>query len=314
MLQARDQFTGGVINGKIYVFGGNGDPNGFNLKTTEVYDPALNQWSALAANEHNGGQGVEEISSAVLNSKLYAFGAFGSGTSNGVLNFDEEYDPATNSWRSLMPKPTTVASATAVAYNGEIYSFGGYKKDTSQANNVVEAYNPITNTWRTVTTMPVYIEGAAIAVVGDMAYVIGGAEANIDRTTFQIRSNVMAYDFVANQWITTGLGTIPDLVNTFPDSSAAPVINGKVFLIGGMRMNPSGIAIIEANFETSDTVYVYDPITKEFTILDALPKATSDYLALPLGNGIYFIGGITNRVNEVRTNAVWKGVVTALTQ
>jgi len=31
----RDQFTGGVINGKIYVFGGNGDPNGINLKSTE---------------------------------------------------------------------------------------------------------------------------------------------------------------------------------------------------------------------------------------------------------------------------------------
>jgi N-acetylneuraminic acid mutarotase len=78
MLTARDEFTGGVINGKIYVFGGNGDPDGFNLKSTEVYDPATNQWSYVASNEHAGGYGVEEVSGAVINDKLYVFGGYGS--------------------------------------------------------------------------------------------------------------------------------------------------------------------------------------------------------------------------------------------
>jgi kelch-like protein 2/3 len=109
----RDQFTGGMINGKIYVFGGNGDPNGFNLKSTEVYDPATNQWSYVADNEHNGGNGVEELSGAVVNDKLYVFGGYG-GYSQGVygeFNFVEEYNPANNVWTSKAPKPTTTSGA-----------------------------------------------------------------------------------------------------------------------------------------------------------------------------------------------------------
>ena len=314
MLEARDQFAGGVIDGKIYIFGGNGDPEGINLKTTEVYDPALNEWNGLASNEHNGGNGVEEISSAVLNGKLYVFGAYGSGTSNGVFNFVEEYDPATDAWRSLTPRPTTVAAATAVTYNGEVYLFGGYKDGTGQSNDAVEAYNPATNTWRTVTSTPGYIVGAAIAVIGDRAYMIGGLEENIDRTSFQLHSNVIAYDFVADQWITAGLGTMPNLVNNFVYSGAAPVINGKIILIGGARLGAASMAITEANFETADAVYAYDPASKEFTVLNALPQATHDYVAVALGDEIHLIGGMTNSASRVRTNAVWKGAATAAAQ
>ena len=67
MFTPRDQFTGGVIDGKIYVFGGNGNPDGFNLKTTEMFDPTTHIWTYKSPNENNGGQGVEELSGAVLN-------------------------------------------------------------------------------------------------------------------------------------------------------------------------------------------------------------------------------------------------------
>ena len=96
MLTARDSFTGGVIGGKIYVFGGNGDPNGFNLKSTEMFDPVTHSWTFKASNENNAGQGVEELTGAVFNDKLYVFGAWGGGTPYGVFNFVQEYDPATD--------------------------------------------------------------------------------------------------------------------------------------------------------------------------------------------------------------------------
>ena len=89
----RDQFTGGVIDGNIYVFGGNGLPDGRNLKSTEVFDPETQIWTYLADNENNNGQGVEELSGAVVDGKLYVFGAYGGGDPYGVFNFVEQYDP-----------------------------------------------------------------------------------------------------------------------------------------------------------------------------------------------------------------------------
>ena len=38
MITARDQFAGCVIGDKIYVFGGNDNPDGINLNSGEVYD------------------------------------------------------------------------------------------------------------------------------------------------------------------------------------------------------------------------------------------------------------------------------------
>ena len=56
LLSARDQFSGGVIDGKIYVFGGNRNPDGFNLKSTEIFGPANHLWRFKANNENNIGE------------------------------------------------------------------------------------------------------------------------------------------------------------------------------------------------------------------------------------------------------------------
>ena len=115
---ARYQFTGGIVDGKIYVFGGRGTRN---LKSTEMYSPESNKWSAKASNQY----AVEELTGAVVNEKLYVFGARGGGNPYAALNFVEEYDPVTNTWTSKAPKPASVSGAPAVPYNGEIYLFGG---------------------------------------------------------------------------------------------------------------------------------------------------------------------------------------------
>ncbi len=51
---ARDQFTGGVIGEYLHVFGGNGNPDGVNLKSTEAFSTDSGVRSFRAANEHNG--------------------------------------------------------------------------------------------------------------------------------------------------------------------------------------------------------------------------------------------------------------------
>jgi N-acetylneuraminic acid mutarotase len=293
---ARNQFAGGVINGKIYVFGGNRNPDGLNLKSTEMLDPASGSWVYKADNEDNGGQGVEEVSGAVVNGKLYVFGAWGGGNPFGVFNFVEEYDPATDTWASKAPMPTTRSGAVAVTYNNKIYVFGGsydYDGDvtgTGRINyDVVEAYDPGNNTWQTITHMPALLQGFAVGVVGDNAYIIGGADDSL-----QPNVNVYAYNFTTGNWTTSGFAPLPT-PGIYPHSSAAPVVNGKIYLIGGGLTLPDG---------GGDNVDIYDPVSNTWQTDVPLPTPTTGHLSVVVDNKIYVIGGDYGS-NATITATVW---------
>lgn len=294
----RDQFTGGVIDGKIYVFGGNGNPNGINLKSCEVFDPATHLWSYCADNENNNGNGVEELTGGVVDGKLYVFGAY-SGGGTGVINFVEEYAPATNTWTSKAPMPTTRTAGPAVVYNGEIYIFGGSLAgpDPRSSTNVVEAYNPATNLWRTnITPMPIALTSAAVAVVGNKAYVLGGGYR--ENGVIKVSNTVMVYDFLTDTWTANGYAPLP-LPRGTAYSGAAPVIEGKIYLIGGMADTGTVIGV-------TNSVAIYDTVTNTWSSGPSLPVPTDDHLAVVLDNTIYVIGGDTDTNESVRTGAVWK--------
>ena len=302
MFTGRDQFTGGVINGKIYVFGGNGNPDQVNLASTEVYDPATSQWTQLADNNHNNnGDGVEELTSAVVNGKLYVFGAYGGiGPSGnyGDINFNEMYNPATNTWTTLAHKPTLVSGAPATVYNGEIYLFGGgYSYDgmipDSIHYRVVEAYNPTSNTWRFVTNMPSDREALAVATIGNKAYLFGGVDPN----TLQFFDDVITYNFQTGVWDTNGFEPMP-VKRASGYSSAAPVINGKVFLISdvvGVIGNVNKLIL-------TNRVDIYDTTTNTWHTGTPLPLPLTDQLSLALGSKIYVLGGDNEEVDGTFQN------------
>lgn len=299
MSLARDQFTGGVIDGKIYVFGGNGDPDGFNLKSTAMYDPVTKQWSLRSDNWHNyvhgDYQGVEELTGVVLDGKLYVFGANGGiGPSGqwGDINFVEQYDPAADRWKSLADKPTLVTAAPAVVYDNEIYLFGGSYNhdglDEGVVYDVVEAYNPATNKWRSVTHMPQTLMAFALAVVGDKAYVIAGY-VHAER---RITGAVMEYDFKADTWDTESCAPMPaGRARGVPYGSAAPVIDGRVFVVGGVEVSGESVW-------ASDKIDIYDPAKNEWQEGPSLPASVDDHLTLVLANKIYILGG---RMRRLRT-------------
>ncbi|HUT28293.1 MAG TPA: kelch repeat-containing protein [Sedimentisphaerales bacterium] len=287
---ARDQFAGGVIDGNIYVFGGNGNPDGVNLKSTEVYNPATQQWTMLADNNHNnGGWGVEELTSAVVNDNLYVFGAYGGigpGGYYGVFNFNEMYDPATDTWTTLAPRPTTLAAGPATVYNNEIYLFGGYFDSDNPSQNhinydIVECYAPDSNTWRPETNMPLPMSNFGIATVGTKAYLFGGAVGNYP--DIQLLDDVITYDFQTDTWKTTGYQPMP-VKKAFMYSNSAPVIDGKVYLIGVMEDAGGELAL-------SKRVDIYDPGTNTWEEGTPLPLPLDDHVALARGGKIYVLGG-----------------------
>lgn len=153
----------GVIDGKIYVAGGNG--GGMQQNELEVYDPALNQWSPRASmsvpRNHTAG--------VVIDGKFYVVAGRGSTNAPTAL---EVYDPATNAWTTLAPMPTPRSGVAAAAVNGQLWVFGG---EIPVLSPFIEIYNPKSNTWRRFpATMPTPRHGIWATVVGNKVYIPGG--------------------------------------------------------------------------------------------------------------------------------------------
>src|SRR5438034_8671062 len=149
--------------GKIYAFGGfvlpqSGPPAWVPIDNAWEYDPATDNWKALAPMPTKRGSPV----AASVGDKIYVIGGAVPGpnqpsvhplrphTSVGTI---EEYDPATNTWRERAPMPTPRNHAVAGSAGGKVYVIGGRLgaafMNPGGSNNVgvVEAYDPATDSW-----------------------------------------------------------------------------------------------------------------------------------------------------------------------
>ena len=102
----------GVINGKIYVAGGEGTPSQREL---EVYDPVANTWTVKAPmsvpRNHTGG--------GVINGKFYVVGGRAGPSTNAL----EVYNPQTNTWSTLAPMPTVRSGFASAVVNNRALGF-----------------------------------------------------------------------------------------------------------------------------------------------------------------------------------------------
>ncbi|MBN2129951.1 MAG: hypothetical protein JW741_10660 [Sedimentisphaerales bacterium] len=284
MKTARHQFAGAVIGNEIFVFGGNA-MGGKDLFSGEKYDIATDTWSDIADNPHYEslsepelGHGVEEISGIACNGKFYVFGAC------GALNYNEVYDPATNTWTTLAKKPTTTAAAIPIVYKGRIYLFGGGsigEGPDRRACTAVEAYDPDNDEWESLREIPKQLTtGKTIAVHGNCAYLIGGHDLETGAGNYE----VMAYDFEEGEWKRDYSELPPDAAWWYSYATQAPVANGKVYLIGGAEGE-------FPDYWISDKLTIFDIESKEWDSGPALPKPRDDPLTVISDNTIYVIGG-----------------------
>jgi glucose/arabinose dehydrogenase/N-acetylneuraminic acid mutarotase len=125
MSTRRDNPASAAINGKLYIFGGrtrdsDGTELNGTLATGEVYNPATNQWTAIAPMP----TGRRAMVVGTLDGRAQVIG--GERTSTGsAFPQNEEYNPLTNTWRTLAPMPTPRHGAVAGTINGVVYVAGG---------------------------------------------------------------------------------------------------------------------------------------------------------------------------------------------
>ncbi|HET6837473.1 MAG TPA: kelch repeat-containing protein, partial [Gemmatimonadales bacterium] len=110
-----------TINSIIYVAGGL-NPAGKLTNTLYAYNPATNRWLAQRNMPVPGGCG----GSAAIGGKLYVFSGCrlvnGAQDAAGLLH---RYDPATNSWTTLVSAPVVHFQPAVAAVGGKLYVVGG---------------------------------------------------------------------------------------------------------------------------------------------------------------------------------------------
>jgi len=205
------------LNNKIYAFGGftlppSGPAAWSPINNAWEYDPAADDWKELAPMPTARGAAT----AAAVGGKLYVTGGANSlpGVSeNGihparphnVMGTVEEYDPATNSWRTrrslLLPRNHHVTAAAG----GRLYVIGGrvgsaFISGTSNNVDLVEMYDPTADLWTARARMPTARSAMGFGVYKDQYIITAGGEGQDQRFLAAFKS-VEAYDPVVNRWL-----------------------------------------------------------------------------------------------------------------
>jgi len=204
-------------NGKIYVFGGAvqrqpGGPTQFPIDNSWEYDPAADNWQALAP------MPIRRMAAAAVESggKIYVLGGAGPwrGLENESLNPEQPhrildanymFDPATNSWQVRQTLPTARTHMFVGAVGGKVYVIGGRVASMAVVNgsttDLVEEYDTAADRWGAVKLrMPTPRDGGAAGVYQGRIYVAGGQ--SITAINNSVSRALEAYDPATNTWAT----------------------------------------------------------------------------------------------------------------
>jgi N-acetylneuraminic acid mutarotase len=264
---ARGGQSSSVVDGKIYVIGGNtSEPNPQLVMSVEVYDPITDSWTQKA----DIPTGRTLLSTSVVDGKIYVIG----GTTRDYVGRStlEVYDPATDTWTRKADMPTPRAALSASAVNGKIYVMGGARNLNYLVGlPTVEEYDPATDIWTRKADMPTPKFALCTSVVDGQIYTIGGGTYSSPG-----REIVEAYDPATDTW--TRKANMPTARRNF----STCVIGGKIYAIGGW---------VRSSLYAFTTVEQYDPVMDAWTIETDLPVPRAFLSANAIDGKIYAIGG-----------------------
>ena len=242
-----------VVDGKIYAIGGQKIEKlrlliGFGyrlteLPTVEMYDPVTDTWTQKADMPT-----PRSTSTSVVDGKIYAIGGAGSNRKQRRLATVEVYNPATDTWGKSRSLNHARAGLSTAVVDGEIYAIGG--TGWPQIGNnpgpflaSVEVLNPRNpRNWREKAEMPAPKAGHTASVINGKIYVIGGGSRG--NGPYMYLSTIEIYDPETDAWTQA-----PDMP-VGKSGHAAAVVNGKIYILGGLRAGHKGPLL---------TVEVYDP-------------------------------------------------------
>ncbi len=190
-------------------------------------------------------------------------------------------------WEAKEPTPFAVLDASGTAVDGKFYAVGG--KNSSGHLSTLLIYDPATTSWSQGASMPgAAVENAAVASVGGKLYVFGGSTAPFSGAV----SNAAVYDPASNSW--AQLANMP----TPRGGATAQVINGVIYLIGGMNDQGASLNVVE----------VYNPATNTWQTAPSLTYVRDNPGSAVLDGKIYVFGGRHREANGTTIQGAMKTV------
>jgi N-acetylneuraminic acid mutarotase len=262
-----------------------------------------------------------EIAVAAVNGKIYVI----SGQSPGVQAnaFNQEYDPATGTWRELALMPAVASHAGAAVLNGKIYVVGGFVANVHVgAVTRVFEYDTATDRWRALAPLAAPRGAPGVVAVNGKIHAIGGRdEARKTVATHEV------YDPATNIWSMAaplpgardhlGIAVAAGRIHVFGGrtdatvdntarhdiydpatntwSTAAPLITarsaGATFTLDGRIVYAGGECKDPGASVTFTEVEAYDPRTNQWRALPALQPGRHAAAAVAVGEQAYLLGG-----------------------
>lgn len=135
MPTARDHLTAQAVNGRFYAIGGRA---GANFALNEEFDPATNRWRARAPMPTARGG----LASGALANRIQVFGGEGtSGRPERTFQENEEYDPATDTWRTLTRMAAPRHGFYGVTFEDRIFAISGGPREGATYSNTVDVFH-----------------------------------------------------------------------------------------------------------------------------------------------------------------------------
>jgi N-acetylneuraminic acid mutarotase len=300
-----EELYGVAANGKLYVIGGwdDGKAGGVNYE----YDPATDKWTKKQPMPRP----AHHAALAASNGKIYVMGGFVAPSDTALplgaawqpIDNAWQYDPATDSWKSLPPVPTKRGSAVAVEAGGKIYTIGGAttmegrvtddsrgrleSKDpfftafgAARVLSVNEVYDPTTNKWETRQPMSVPRNHAFGGAVNGKIYVIGGRTGQGFILTATNTDVVEEYDPLSDSW-----NAPKERMPTARSGGVSGTDGRRIYVAGGEVTTQELVGAFRA-------IEAYDPLTDSWSTLPSMPMPRHGAAGAVIGNRLYLVSGM----------------------
>lgn len=274
-----------VYNGYLYAVGGAG--GGSALSTVEYApingDGSVGTWkttSSMTTTRQNH-------QAVVYNGYIYAIGGQNnSGTNLSSVEYAQlNVNGSVGTWQTTTNLPAARQGMAATAYNGYLYSLGGYNGSNSLSEVDYAKINPagVTSSFASATSLPstYAVTNACSVVVNGNLYVLGGSHAGSAQTT--VYTTGINNDGTLGGWATTT--PLPTALY----SEGCATANGYIYTVGGYTGSIGITWINYAKVNSDGTLGSWSAYSG--TGAGSLPSTVYNAGVAIAGNYLYVIGG-----------------------
>jgi N-acetylneuraminic acid mutarotase len=272
----RAEAQGGVVDGKLYIFGGFIGPEG-PVARSDVYDPKANTWTRIADLPTR----VTHAGSAVDGSKIYMAGGYvGWGDRLGEQDYGTTavwiYDTKTNTYSAGPSLPAPRGAGAVVKIDRTLHYMGGCDLNrVDRTDHWVLNLDAPQDGWKASVPLPAPRNHFGVELVNGHVFLVGGQVGWDDATGAQ--DTFFVWHPLWNSW-----RELPKLSKAFSHHSQATLsYKGRLIVLGGVQMGGDLMRDVSA----------FDPKTGRWTSLTRLPESRFSGVAAVIDDVLYFTTG-----------------------